>query len=224
MVTVPRQQEFRRRPRSLVSCPVTVEAGNRILQGETLNLGPSGAKLRLDERLQEGTAATLHLTPAEGRPMDVEAIVWRTDDDGSVFFFIKATPANLQPSQWRSATAPASRRSDPNEPLGKPTSSRACRTQTPRAAQVAGVGGNGQSVRWHPPRAPTDFVASGSARNRARQGGLPSATSNRTPARQGAANSRRGLSSATQPSLTGSPRPPAAVATAESSGRGSWRS
>jgi hypothetical protein len=77
---------------------VTVEAGNRILQGETLNLGPSGAKLRLDERLQEGTAATLHFTPAEGRPMDVEAIMWRSDDDGAVFFFIKTTPADLQPS------------------------------------------------------------------------------------------------------------------------------
>jgi hypothetical protein len=31
---------------------VTVEAGSRILQGETLDLGPSGAKLRLEERLQ----------------------------------------------------------------------------------------------------------------------------------------------------------------------------
>lgn len=78
---------------------MTVEAGNRILQGETLNLGPSGAKLRLKERLQEGTAATLHFTPAEGRPMDIEAIVWRSDDDGPVFFFIKATSADLQPSQ-----------------------------------------------------------------------------------------------------------------------------
>ena len=90
MVTAAQPQEFRRRPRSRISCPVTVEAGNRIFQGETLNLGPSGAKLRLDERLQEGTAATLHFTPAEGRPMDVEAIVWRTDDDGPVFFFLKA--------------------------------------------------------------------------------------------------------------------------------------
>ncbi len=62
MVTAPRQQEFRRRPRSRVSCPVTVEAGKRLLHGETLDLGPSGAKLRLDERLQEGTAATLHFT------------------------------------------------------------------------------------------------------------------------------------------------------------------
>jgi hypothetical protein len=99
MEAEPRQQEFRRRPRSRVSCPVTIEAGNRILQGETLDLGPSGAKLRLDERLQEGTAMTLHFTPAEGRPMDVEAIVWRNDDDGPVFFFIKATPADPQPPQ-----------------------------------------------------------------------------------------------------------------------------
>jgi len=96
MVSAARQQEFRQRPRSRISCPVTVEAGNRMLQGETLNLGPSGAKIRLDGRLQEGTAATLHFTPVQGRPMDVDAIVWRHDDDGPVFFFIKAGPADLQ--------------------------------------------------------------------------------------------------------------------------------
>ena len=99
MVRAARKQEFRRSPRSRISCPVTVEAGSRIFQGETLNLGPCGAKLRLDERLSEGTAATLHFLPAEGRPMDVEAIVWRTDDDGPVFFFLKATPADPQPPQ-----------------------------------------------------------------------------------------------------------------------------
>lgn len=93
------KHESRLHPRSMVSCPVTVEAGNRLLHGETLNLGPSGGKLRLDEPLEEGTAVTLHFTPAEGRPMDVEAIVWRHDDDGSVFFFIKATPADHPPSQ-----------------------------------------------------------------------------------------------------------------------------
>ena len=98
-MTVGQQGEFRRRPRSRIACPVTVEAGERILQGETLNLGPSGAKLRLEERLQEGTTATLHFTPSEARPMDVEAIVWRSDDYESVFFFLKATPVDLQPSQ-----------------------------------------------------------------------------------------------------------------------------
>ena len=99
METAPQPRESRRSPRSRVSCPVSVEAGHRILRGETLNLGPSGAKIRLDERLPEGTAATLHFTPAAGHPIDVEAIVWRSDDDGPVFFFIKATPADLQPSQ-----------------------------------------------------------------------------------------------------------------------------
>lgn len=99
METAPQQHEFRRRPRTRVSCPVTVEAGNRIFHCETLNLGPLGAKLRLDERLPEGTAATLHFTPAEGRGMDVEAILWRSDDDGPVFFFIKAIPADIRPSQ-----------------------------------------------------------------------------------------------------------------------------
>src|SRR5437899_2269015 len=99
METAPQPHEFRRRPRSRVSCPVTVEMGNRIFQCETLNLGASGAKLRLDERLPEGSAAILHFTPAEGRPMDIEAIVWRSDDDGPVFFFIKAIPADLRPSQ-----------------------------------------------------------------------------------------------------------------------------
>lgn len=97
MVTAARPQEFRRGPRSRISCPVTVEAGNRMFQGETLDLGPSGAKLRLEPSLQEGTAATLHFTPAEGRAMDVEAIVWRSDDDGTVFFFTKTAPAELQP-------------------------------------------------------------------------------------------------------------------------------
>ena len=63
-------------PTGRISCPVTVEAGSRILQGETL-----------------------HFTPAKGRHMDVEAIVWRSDDDGPAFFFTKATPADPQPSQ-----------------------------------------------------------------------------------------------------------------------------
>jgi hypothetical protein len=98
-VTVSGKQEFRRRPRSRVSCPVTVEAGKRLLHGETLDLGPSGAKLRLAERLQEGTAVTLHFTLAEGHPMNVEAIVWRSDEDGPAVFFIKANPVDLQPSQ-----------------------------------------------------------------------------------------------------------------------------
>ena len=98
MVDVSRHKEYRRRPRSRVSWPVIVESGDRLLHGETLNVGPFGAKLRLDERLQEGSLATLHFKPPQGDPMDVQAIVWRIDGDGPVFFFMNATPAALRTS------------------------------------------------------------------------------------------------------------------------------
>jgi hypothetical protein len=98
MVSAPRQQELRSRPRNRVSWPVIVEAGQRSLQAETLDLGPRGAKLRLDERLQEGDLATLHFSPPQGGGIEVRAIVWRSDADGPAFFFIGAVPAFPQPS------------------------------------------------------------------------------------------------------------------------------
>jgi hypothetical protein len=98
MVSVPRSLEQRHRPRNRVSWPVTVQQGNRSLQGETLDVGPRGAKLRLDERLQEGELATLQIRPPQGGAMNVCAIVWRTDDDGPAFFFIDTVPSFPQPS------------------------------------------------------------------------------------------------------------------------------
>jgi hypothetical protein len=68
---------------------VTVEAGDRLLQLETINLSPFGAKLRLEgSPLQPGTQAHLRFQPPEGNPLEVLAIVWRTDPDGPAFFFI----------------------------------------------------------------------------------------------------------------------------------------
>lgn len=99
MVTEPRRQELRRHPRARISWPTIVEAGNRLLHGETLNLSAFGAKVRLEERLPEGTLATLHLKPLQGEPVAVQAIVWRADDDGPAFFFIEAAPLVVQPSQ-----------------------------------------------------------------------------------------------------------------------------
>ena len=84
-----REPDLRRHPRARVSWPVTVEAGNRRLHLETVNLSPFGAKLRLDDSpLEPGTLAQLHFRPRDGRPLDVQAIVWRTDRDGPAFFFI----------------------------------------------------------------------------------------------------------------------------------------
>ena len=97
MATEPKRQEQRRRPRNRVCWPVIVEVDDRLLHGETLDLAAFGAKIRLDERLVEGTVATLHIKPPQDPPLDLEAIVWRTDQDGCVFFFIKAAPTGLEP-------------------------------------------------------------------------------------------------------------------------------
>jgi hypothetical protein len=97
MANEPNRQEQRRRPRNRVRWPVIVEVDDRLLHGEALDLGPFGAKLRVDEPLVEGTVATLHVKPPQDPPLDLEAIVWRTDKDGCVFFFIKAAPTGLEP-------------------------------------------------------------------------------------------------------------------------------
>jgi hypothetical protein len=84
-----REPDLRRHPRVKVCWPVTVTSGNRSLDLETINLSPFGTKIRSDEPLFElGAPAQLHFAPPDGRPLDVQAIVWRRDPDGSAFFFI----------------------------------------------------------------------------------------------------------------------------------------
>jgi CheY-like chemotaxis protein len=90
-----RRPESRRRPRTKVSWPVTVEVGDRLLHGETLDVSQSGVKVRLAERLHDATLARLRITPAEGCPIDAQGIVWRMDEDGPVFLFLKKAPAVL---------------------------------------------------------------------------------------------------------------------------------
>lgn len=87
-VTRDRKPELRRHPRARVSWPVIVEAGNRLFHLQTINLSPFGAKVYLKDQLEVGTQAQLHFRPPEGRPLDVQAIVWRADPDGPAFFFI----------------------------------------------------------------------------------------------------------------------------------------
>lgn len=90
-----RVPDLRRHPRVSVSWPVTVEAGERQFQRRTRNLSPFGAKVDLDERLEPGTPAHLTLFPPAGRPVGVEAIVWRADADGPAFFFIGVGPDGM---------------------------------------------------------------------------------------------------------------------------------
>ena len=95
MTSKPRRQHTQRRPRIKVSWPVTVKFDNCLLHGETLDVSTFGVKVRLDERLPDTTIVTLHLEPTHEKPLKVQAILWRTDDDGPVFFFLKKTPELL---------------------------------------------------------------------------------------------------------------------------------
>jgi hypothetical protein len=86
---IERQPDLRRHPRAQVSWSVTVEAADQRFDLQTLNLSPFGAKLRAnDTPLKPGTPAQLHFRPPGGRPVAVQAIVWRTDPDGPAFFFV----------------------------------------------------------------------------------------------------------------------------------------
>lgn len=80
--------DLRRHPRSNVSWPVIVQAGGRSFERRTVNLSPVGAKVVLDEPLSVGSSARLRFKPPQGRQLDVDAIVWRRDPDGSAFFFV----------------------------------------------------------------------------------------------------------------------------------------
>jgi hypothetical protein len=85
-----REVDLRRHPRANVRWPVTVESGDWRLDLETINMSPCGVKIRLDRPIFElGMPAYLHFDLPSGGLLDVHAIVWRRDSDGSAFFFIE---------------------------------------------------------------------------------------------------------------------------------------
>jgi len=87
---------------------VTLQTGDRSFQLETVNLSPFGAKLKLDgPALEPGTQVQLHFEPPEGRPLDVLAIVWRADRDGTAFFFISVASLDFTFPTEPSAVDPA---------------------------------------------------------------------------------------------------------------------
>lgn len=101
-----RRPESRRRPRTKVSWPVVVELNDRVLHGETIDVSQLGVKVRLGERLEDASLVTLHLNPPQGCPVEAQAIVLRTDDDGSVFLFLKKKPAGLFSANDQHSPAP----------------------------------------------------------------------------------------------------------------------
>jgi PilZ domain len=96
-----READLRRHPRARVRWPVTVDIGDQRLELETMNLSPFGTKLqRTDPPLVPGTQAHLRIVPPRGQPLDVTAIVWRSDPDGPAFFFVSVdTPDFVFPTE-----------------------------------------------------------------------------------------------------------------------------
>ena len=87
-------QEHRRYTRVAARWPVTVRVGDRHLRLQTVNLSAHGVKVAPDVALPPvGTSAHLRLEPPDAPPVDVEAIVWRADDDGAAFFFLGSSHA-----------------------------------------------------------------------------------------------------------------------------------
>ena len=71
---------------------MTVDTGSRQLCTETIDVSSFGAKLRMEEMLEPGSRACLHLSPHDQRPLAVQALVWRADPDGLAFFFWEVWP------------------------------------------------------------------------------------------------------------------------------------
>jgi hypothetical protein len=68
---------------------VVIEVGAEVFQVLTVDVSPLGAKLATTGvELEPGTLAQLHFHPPDVAPLDVQALVWRTDPDGHVFFFV----------------------------------------------------------------------------------------------------------------------------------------
>jgi hypothetical protein len=81
--------DLRRHPRAKVNWPVVLEVGNRHFHLQTVNLSPMGTKVGpVVEPLEVGSTAKLSIRPPSGRTLDINAIVWRADQDGSAFFFV----------------------------------------------------------------------------------------------------------------------------------------
>ena len=90
--------ELRRHSREAGRWPVVLETREgHLLRLPLINLSPGGAKVRLTERLTEGTRGRVYFLPPLWHPRVAEAIVWRIDSDGIVLRFADSdlgTPPN----------------------------------------------------------------------------------------------------------------------------------
>jgi hypothetical protein len=83
--------ELRRYSREGGPWPVVLETRDGWLRLPLIDLSPGGAKVRLTERLTEGTRGRLYFLPPHWHPRAVDAIVWRIDLDGIVLRFANSS-------------------------------------------------------------------------------------------------------------------------------------
>jgi PilZ domain-containing protein len=73
--------------------------GGRTLNRETIDVGPHGVKVRLDETVGSGSRARLRFQPPDRQPLDLESIVWRNDSDDPVFVFVNMPAEDFEPGR-----------------------------------------------------------------------------------------------------------------------------
>ncbi|MBI1847791.1 MAG: response regulator [Candidatus Rokubacteria bacterium] len=65
-------------------------------EGTSVDVSPSGMKVRAETRLEKGVAARLVFTPPDGGPaVDVMSLLVRADADGQAFYFVNLTSADF---------------------------------------------------------------------------------------------------------------------------------
>jgi hypothetical protein len=89
------QRTRRNNRRANVSWTVFARFRGQRLRFHTVDVSARGAKLRPRGELQPGQSLTLHFVKPNGRPVRVEAIVWRVDPDGLGVFFLGTAPEGL---------------------------------------------------------------------------------------------------------------------------------
>jgi hypothetical protein len=90
-----RRSETRHHSRARISWPVTVKGDRSLFEMQTVDVSPVGAKVRPYQPLEPGTMVVLNFHPPEAEAVDVRAMVWRTDADGLVFFFLGGRVGDL---------------------------------------------------------------------------------------------------------------------------------
>jgi PilZ domain len=94
-----RQRSRRLHPRSGVAWSAWVTAGANRFRCHTVDVSPSGAKLRPRGEVQPGTVVDVMLQPPDGHRVHTSGIVWRIDSDGMAVLFLKNLPVHITASK-----------------------------------------------------------------------------------------------------------------------------